>query len=258
MELITEGRAVGFALELFIILAIYYFLRRAQRGKPAELRRLPQIDVIDELVARAVEMDRELWFLSGGGTMTNAFVLPGILSTFGICSYVTEQCAEYGAKIHHVCRLPIAYNIHFEIMREAYEKAGKAEEFDPLETIIYIPSGAGRPYVLNESWRRKPASSILCGAWYHQTIIFCEALQRAGSMTLGGTDTTHNIPFMVAANNYSMIGEEMYAMSAYLSDDPTLASTLAGQDWGKYVAIALTIIGVILSLMGLPVVDWLK
>jgi hypothetical protein len=34
--------------------------------------------------------------------MTNAFVLPGILSTFGICAYVTEQCARFGAKIHHV------------------------------------------------------------------------------------------------------------------------------------------------------------
>jgi hypothetical protein len=257
MAIITEGRIIGFAVLIIIVGAIYYYLARAAGGNPANLRRLPQIDVIDELIARAVEMNREVWFLSGGGQMTNAFVLPGILSTFGICAYVTEQCARYGAKIHHVCRLPIAYNVHFEIMREAYEKAGKPEEFDPLETIIYIPSGAGRPYVLNESWRRKPASAIMCGAWYHQTIIFCEAIQRAGAMTLGGTDTTHNIPFMVAANNYSMIGEEMYAMSAYLSEYPTLASSLAGQDIGKYIVIILCIIGVILHAAGIPFSDWL-
>ena len=77
-------------------------------------------------------------------------------------------------------------------------------------------------------------------------------------MTLGGTDTTHNIPFMVAANNYSMIGEEMYAMSAYLSDDPTLASTLAGQDIGKYIIVLITIIGVILSAIGIPFTEWIK
>jgi hypothetical protein len=95
------------------------------------------------------------------------------------------------------------------------------------------------------------------GAWYHQTIIFCEALQRGGAMTLGGTDTTHNIPFMVAANNYSTIGEEMYAMSAYLSEDPVLGSTLAGQDIGKYAAMIITIIGVLLAAAGMPVADWL-
>lgn len=257
MSIIVKDRIVGFVILLFTVSAILYYLWKAGQGQMAKLRRLPQIDVMDELVARSVEMKKELWFLSGGGTMTNAYELPGILSTFGICAYVTEQCAKYGAKIHHICRLPIAYNIHFEIMREAFEKAGKIEDFDPLETIIYIPSGAGRPYVLNESWRRKPASAILCGSWYHQTIIFCEGLQRAGAMTLGGTDTTHNIPFMVAANNYSMIGEEMYAMSAYLSEDRTLASSLVGQDLGKYLVIAMTILGVLLSLAGYPVGAWL-
>jgi hypothetical protein len=77
-------------------------------------------------------------------------------------------------------------------------------------------------------------------------------------MTMGGTDTTHNIPFMVAANNYSMIGEEMYAMSAYLSRDPVLGSTLAGQDVGKYLVMVITIIGVLLAAAGMPVADWMS
>jgi hypothetical protein len=76
-------------------------------------------------------------------------------------------------------------------------------------------------------------------------------------MTLGGTDTTHNIPFMVAANNYSMIGEEMYAMSAYLSEDKTLSSSLAGQDIGKYIVILMTIVGVLLAAAGYPVAEWI-
>ena len=257
MSLITSGRIIGLALLAIVMGAIYYFLYNAERGKLANIRRLPQVDAIDELIARCVEMNREMWFLGGGGVMTNAFVLPAILSVFGILAYVTEKCAEYGAKIHFPTINPIAYNIQAEIMREAYEAAGKPEEFDPLETIIYIPSGAERPYIVQGAHSRKPAACILAGAWYHQTIIFCEALQRAGAMTLGGTDTTHNIPFMVAANNYSMIGEEMYAMSAYLSRDPVLGSTLAGQDIGKYLVMVITIIGVLLAAAGMPVADWM-
>ena len=258
MSLIVPGRSLGFVILLIVTAAIIYYLRRAEAGDLVKLRRLPQIDVIDEIIARCVEMNKELWFLSGQGTMTNASQLPGILSTFGILSYVTEKCAEVGCKIHHPTFLPVAYNIQYEIMREAYEAAGKPEEFDPLETIIYMPAGAGRPYVTNESWKRKPAGGIMCGFWYHYSIIYSEALQRAGAMTLGGTDTTHNIPFMVAANNYSMIGEEMYAMSAYLSKDPVLGSSLAGQDVGKYIIILLTLIGVLLGLSGSPVAQWFK
>ena len=258
MPIITAGRSLAFAVLMIIVVMILFYVQRAAAGNLAKLRRLPQVDVIDEIIARCVEMNKELWFLSGQGTMTYASQLPGIVSTFGILAYVTQRCAEFGAKIHHVTCLPIAYNIQFEIMREAYELAGKPEEFDPLDTIIFIPDGATRPYVANESWRRKPAGGILTGFWYHFTIIHSEALQRAGAMTLGGTDTTHNIPFMVAANNYSMIGEEMYAMSAYLSKDPVLTSSLAGQDVGKYVVIALTILGVILGAAGVNVLKWFE
>jgi hypothetical protein len=242
---------------LFITIgAIIYFLQRARGGTPVKLRRLPQIDVIDEIVDRCVEMNKECWFIPGQGRMINAFELPAIISTFGMLAYTTRKCAENGAGIHCVSVLPIAYNIQAEIMREAYELAGKPEEFDPLETIIYIPNGAERPYIVNESWRRKPAGGILVGGWYHQTIIFCEALQRAGAMTLGGTDTIHNIPFMVAANNYSLIGEEMFAMSAYLSEDPLLGSSLAGQDIGKYLVLILCIIGVLAGLVGIQAAEW--
>jgi len=258
MPVIVPGRGLGLVVLVIVIVAILYYLRRAEGGQLARIRRLPQIDVIDEIVARCVEMNKELWFLSGQGRMTYATQLPGILSTFGILSYVTQRCAEYGAKIHHPSMLPLAYNIQFEIMREAYELAGKPEDFDPLDTILYIPVEASRPYVANESWRRKPAGGILCGFWYHYTIIHAEALQRAGAMTLGGTDTTHNIPFMVAANNYSMIGEEMYAMSAYLSKDPVLTSSLVGQDIGKYIVILLTIAGMIAGAAGVNVLSWFK
>jgi uncharacterized membrane protein YccF (DUF307 family) len=257
MSLITSGRIVGLAVLIIVCGAIYYFLYRAERGNPPNIRRLPQVDAIDELIARAVEMNREFWFIPGGGVMTNAFVLPGILSVFGILAYVTQKCAEYGAQLYCYTRNPIGYNIQAEIMREAYELAGKPEEYDPVGTIVYFPSGSLRPYLVQGVQMRRPASAILMGAWYHQTIIFCEALQRAGAMTLGGTDTTHNIPFMVAANNYSTIGEEMYAMSAYLSEDPVLGSTLAGQDIGKYAAMIITIIGVLLAAAGMPVADWL-
>ncbi len=258
MALIIPGRIVGFGFLFIVIGTIIYYIQIATKGKAVKLRRLPQIDVLDELIDRCVEMNKEIWFLSGQGVMTNAFELPAILSTFGVLAYITKKAAEVGCKIHHVSVLPIAYNIQSEIMREAYEMAGKPEEFDPLETIIYIPNGAERPYIVNETWRRKPGAGILIGGWYHQTIIFSEALQRAGAMTLGGTDTIHNIPFMVAANNYSVIGEEMFAMSAYLSDDPLLANSLAGQDIGKYIVIGMTILGIILGAAGFPVATWFK
>ena len=55
MAIIVQGREIGFLVMLFALGTIYYYLQSAKQGKIAKLRRLPQIDVIDELVARAVE-----------------------------------------------------------------------------------------------------------------------------------------------------------------------------------------------------------
>jgi len=59
------------------------------------------------------------------------------------------------------------------------------------------------------------------------------------------------LPFFVAACDYTLIGEEIYAASAYLSKEPVLMGTIKAQDWGKAIAIGLIIIGVIMETLAL-------
>jgi hypothetical protein len=47
------------------------------------------------------------------------------------------------------------------------------------------------------------------------------------------------IPFFLAACDYTIIGDEYYAASAYLSREPTLLGSLVGQDYGKILMIGL-------------------
>ena len=54
-------------------------------------------------------------------------------------------------------------------------------------------------------------------------------------------------PFFIAACDYTLIGEELYAASAYLSQDPVLLGPLKAQDWTKIVIVVLVIISVILA-----------
>ena len=56
------------------------------------------------------------------------------------------------------------------------------------------------------------------------------------------------LPFFIAACDYTLIGEELYAASAYLSREPLLLGSLKGQDWMKIVLVACTFVGVITQL----------
>ena len=102
-------------------------------------------------------------------------------------------------------------------------------------------------------WSQRVAGVLFLGSWYHKAVIFTENAARVGALTLGGTDTTHNIPFLVAICDYSIIGEELYALGAYVSEDPTQTASLAGQDIGKYIALILILLGSILATVGFDI-----
>ncbi|MFM8697698.1 MAG: DUF6754 domain-containing protein [Phycisphaerales bacterium] len=68
------------------------------------------------------------------------------------------------------------------------------------------------------------------------------------------TAETAQLPFFVAACDYTLIGEEFFAASAYLSGEPDQLGTLLGQDLAKaacwLAVIAAAAAGTIAALAG--------
>jgi hypothetical protein len=53
----------------------------------------------------------------------------------------------------------------------------------------------------------------------------------------------------VTACDYTIIGEEYYAATAYLTKEPTMLGSLVGQDMGKLTMTVLVVLGVICALL---------
>ena len=68
---------------------------------------------------------------------------------------------------------------------------------------------------------------------------------RVGAIQIAGTAQPAQLPFFVAACDYTLIGEEFFAASAYLSGEPDQLGTLKGQDVGKVIVAAGIVAGVI-------------
>jgi len=256
LSVIIEGRELGFIVLAAIIGSMIYYIRNAIAGKVPKLRRLPQADATDEIVARCVEMGRPCWFLPLQGRLNDPTGAPQTLAAFGILSHVAKISAELGADFHMPTVLPVAFNIQQEIVRQAYEAAGEAERFDPLRTVLYMPHGPDRMYVVDGLWKEKVKGAFLLGRAMSNAIIFAEAAARAGAMSLAGTADPNQIPFFVACCDYSLIGEELFALGAYFGDDPVLKGSIAGQDIGKYIALVLIVIGVIAGIFGISITQW--
>ena len=94
--------------------------------------------------------------------------------------------------------------------------------------------------------RDKPAACFYMGYYYAESLLFAEAGAAAGAIQVAGTDAEHQLPFFVTACDYTLIGEELYAASAYLAREPLLLGALKAQDIVKGLAMAWLLVGAVL------------
>ena len=95
--------------------------------------------------------------------------------------------------------------------------------------------------------REQPAACFYMGAFYAESLILAETANSIGAIQVAGTAMPSQLPFFVAACDYTLIGEEFFAASAYLSNDPEQLGSLKGQDVGKVIAAILLVVGCVLA-----------
>ena len=235
---------------ILIWIFILYGMERAKKELP-HFRRLTGLDALNEMVGRCAEMNRPLHFTTGLGDLTST-VAPQLVAGLAVLAYVSELCANLGVKVIYSVYQAQVIPIATELMKDAYVKAGRPEEFVAEDQVRYL-SGEQFAYasaVQGIAEREKPAANIMIGPFYAESMLFAETFNRIGSIQLAGTARGYQIPFFAIICDYLLISEEIYAAGAYLSKDPLISGTIMGQDYGKIVALALMLLGVIATTFG--------
>jgi hypothetical protein len=102
--------------------------------------------------------------------------------------------------------------------------------------------------------REKPATNFFIGYFWAESLILAETGAATGAIQIAGTDAVMQLPFFITSCDYTLMGEELYAASAYLSREPLLLGALKGQDYGKAIIIGVLIAASLAALLaGLPV-----
>ncbi len=227
--------------ELVIAAVILYKILSARRGKQMFIRRIPGLTAVEEAIGRATEMGRPVIMipgLSGFDVVT--------LQALTIFSYITRKIARFGNSMFlPVCDAQVL-TVAEEVIRNAYEAEGVPERFDP-DTVRFLSERqfAYASGVAGMIQREKAAAIFMFGSFFAESLIFAESGNQVGAIQIAGTDSTTQVPFFIAACDYTIIGDEFYAASAYLSREPTLLGSLVGQDIGKLMIIIVIVLGVI-------------
>ena len=234
-----------YLLEGILVTVILWKILSARRGKQLFIRRIPGLSAIDEAVGRATEMGRPMLFSTGLGGLDIVS-----LQSLSILGHIIRIAAKYRARIIVATADSVLYTIAEETARDAYEAEGAGEAYN-RDDVRYLTDNqfayaSGVVGVLN---RERVASAFYFGSFFAESLILAENGQQVGAIQVAGTPQITQIPFFIAACDYTIIGDEYYAASAYLSREPTLLGSLVGQDIGK----AMILISICLGIIGISV-----
>ncbi len=225
---------------------ILYFIYHARKGKELFIRKIAGLQAIDDAVGRATEMGKPILYTLGLGYIEDI----ATIASLNILGEVAKKTAQYDTKLIVPNADPIVYTVAREIVKESYTKMGRPDAYDP-DSVFFLAReqmayAAGIDGIMT---REKPATNFLVGYFAAESLVLAETGASTGAIQIAGTDALSQLPFFVTACDYTLIGEELYAASAYISKRPLLLGAIKGEDWSKVIIAAALIIASVIGLL---------
>ena len=211
------------------------------------LRRIPGLDAVDEAIGRATELGKPILYLTGAHDLHD----PSTIAAAVILGKVAKRAALYETELMVPHREPITMAVCQEITKQAYLEAGKPDLFkEDANFFITSDQFSYTAAVDGIMLRKKPAANFFMGHYFAESLLLTETGASTGAIQIAGTDADHQLPFFVTTCDYTLIGEELYAASAYLSKESVQIGTLRGQDIGKAIILTALAAGTVLATVG--------
>lgn len=224
--------------------AVIYYIAHAKKGKRLFLRKIAGLEAVDEAIGRATEMGRPILFIPGILDMDDVQTIAGVT----ILGRVAKTIAQYETKLNVPTSRSIVMSTARETVKEAYLSAGRPDAYS--DDFVHYVTDEQFGYVAAVDGimvREKPATCFYIGAFFAESLIMAETGNSIGAIQIAGTAMPAQLPFFVAACDYTLIGEELFAASAYLSGEPKQLGSLKGQDVGKMIAMLAIVVGAVVE-----------
>ncbi len=269
---IGPDQARMLALFLFFLPVFFFAYWAVKRGAQLTLRPIDAYSALKGLLARAAEAGQPVHLsvgITGIGDQNTADTTAGLT----VLEYLAERAAISASPPIVTIANPTALPVAQDLIRRAYRRQGYPEEYDPARVRFIAPTNptqnsaalpgpilyanspqdafayaAGTMRVLNQ---HKLIANVMVGQFGDEFLLLGETGARRNLDQIGGTSTVSTLPFVYATVSHPLIGEEIYASGAYLSDRPAHLSSLMAQDVLRWVLVAGIGIAIVLRTVGL-------
>lgn len=227
-----------------IILVLYTTYHKKSREK-FKVRKIAGIQAVEDAVGRATEMARPILFTPGwGGDIQR----PTTIASMNFLANVAEKTAQYDCQLVYPTHDPVIMTVAQEVVKEAYARTGFPDRYRERDINYVSSSQFGYAAAVDgQISRLQPASIFLLGTFEAESLILAETGNSVGAIQIAGTDSTIQLSFFIVACDYTLIGEELFAASGYLSGNLSILASVRVQDIMKVAIIVALIVATVWS-----------
>ena len=139
-----------------------------------------------------------------------------------------------------------------DTLHAAYRVGNALDQYDPDRGRLAGPTAlsyvAGTLPVLHQE---HVSANLLVGNFGPEVVLLTEAADQEGAFALAASDSLPTQAALYASAQETLIGEELFAIPAYLQAGPQFPASLRVQDTLRWVLIAGLIVGAALKLVGI-------
>lgn len=224
---------------------------RGQRRARVALRPIRAMQRLRRAIGLAVEDGSRLHVTIGKSSIispNNASALVGLstLERIGMLSSVSD-------------RPPVSTSgdgtlalLSQDTLRAAYRISNIPEQYDPAQARLTGPTPfsyvAGTLPVIHDE---RVSANIMVGSFGPEVGLMIDAANREGAFTLAASDAFAAQAVLYAAASEPLIGEELFAVPAYLQSSAIHQASLRAQDVLRWLVVTALIVGSILAFLGI-------
>ena len=238
-----EEKSAMFVFTLIVIMIMLYEVKLPKSSsEPTFFRTIPGLKAVEEAVGRSTEMGRPILYVPGIMDMNEVETVAGVV----VLGHVANMTAQYETELDVPVARAIVMQSARQVTKEAYLTQGRPEMYNE-DMVHYITDDqfAYAAAVNGIMQRDEPAACLYMGKFFAESLLFAETGNSIGAIQIAGTGSQTQIPFFVTACDYTLMGEEFFAASAYLSKEPELIAGITAQDIIKVILVGFILLSIV-------------
>lgn len=241
------------ALLVATLLFALFFAVRARTGRVPSVRPLPGIDRLRTKFSEVAESGQPIHVATGAGQLGAPGTTAETIASLMIAQRIAEETTQRGGNVAATTGEIVGHTALRGAFRRAYRQAGFISDYQP-SSVQFAAQNEPTAYAAGVAARYKAepaAASMVAGNYGAEALLITGEGAAQKIPQIAATTSLAALPVLALSADATLVGEDLFAAEAYLSDQAAPKARLRAHDALRWLIVLALIGGIVWQILAM-------